>query len=109
MTEPLASLSDAALSYGVHYDTFRKAWRTYVAVEGFPGPVRDKPPYRWRPASLEAWQIRREAETAAAIKTAATDPGAPANENDREPARPSARRVDRERGAVLALMQGAFA
>lgn len=99
----------AARAYGAHYDTFRKNWRTYVVTEGFPAPVRAKAPYRWAPASLDAWQARREAENAADIRRAATAPDAAANENDHEPARPSGRRVDRERGAVLALMQGAFA
>jgi hypothetical protein len=97
----------AARAYGAHYDTFRKNWRTYVVTEGFPAPVRAKAPYRWAPASLAAWQARREAENAADIRRAATAPDAPANENHH--AAPAARRVDRERAAVMALMQGAQA
>ncbi|MBX9708148.1 MAG: hypothetical protein K2X61_09475 [Caulobacteraceae bacterium] len=105
MTAPLASMADAALAAGVHYDTFRRGWRDLVRDQGFPAPVKATRPYRWRPSSLSDWQARQEAANAAALRAPA-DPGRPANENH-TPA-PALRRVDRERGAVLALMQGNF-
>ena len=104
----LASMAEAAASAGVHYDTFRKGWATLVATQGFPAPVRSSRPYRWNPASLAAWQARREAENAAALKRlrdAATASDAPAN--DPHPAPMAVRRLDRDRGDVLALMRGA--
>lgn len=93
---------------GVHYDTARKGWRGWVREEGFPAPVRDARPYRWNPASLDAWSARQEAATRAALLRPVPGAGA-ANQNEpgHTPSRPTARRIDRERNAVLALMQGA--
>lgn len=93
----------------VHYDTVRKGWRSWVRDEGFPAPVKATRPYRWNPASLDAWQARREAENRAALLLAdpatASDAAANQNDPDASPSRPTARRIDRERNAVLALMQ----
>jgi hypothetical protein len=108
MTAPLASMADAARAAGVHYDTFRRCWQDMVRDLDFPAPVKATRPYRWRPSSLADWQARREDANAAALRRpTASAADVAANENH-TPA-PPPRRVDRERGAVLALMTGAQA
>ena len=115
MTAPLASMADAARTAGVHYDTFRKEWRSYVRDLDFPAPVKATRPYRWRPSSLADWQARRENANAAALRRPAAPIGTPAQAgadvaaNENHTPAPPLRRVDRERGAVLALMTGAQA
>lgn len=108
MPAALLDMHGVAAFRGVHYDTARKGWRSWVRGEGFPAPVRDARPYRWNPASLDAWAARQEAATRAALlrPTDATASDAAANQNDPDapPSRPTARRIDRERNAVLALM-----
>lgn len=108
MLAALIDMHGVATFRGVHYDTVRKGWRVWVRDEGFPAPVRDARPYRWNPASLDAWQARQEAATRAAVlrQLEASDFDAPANQNDPDapPSRPTARHIDRERNAVLALM-----
>lgn len=103
--ETLLDMHSVAAVTDCHYDTFRKAWRRWVRDLGFPAPVRERP-YAWRPSSLVAWQARREAETAAALRRTMTAPDAPANENTSEPARGRDRRVDHQRATLLSLMSG---
>jgi hypothetical protein len=110
MPAALLDMAGVAAFRGVHYDTARKGWRSWVR-EGFPAPVTAAAPWRWNPASLDAWAVRQEAQTRTAVLRAleASDPDVAANQNepDAPPSRPTARRIDRERNAVLALMQGA--
>ena len=103
--EALVSMQAAADAKGVHYDTFRKHWRAFVR-DGFPAPVADARPYRWRPSSLAAWQTRAEAATRVAITGPATGPDAHANQNHPEAGPAPGRRIQRQRDAVLALMTG---
>lgn len=112
----LVSMADVAAFRGVHYDTVRKDWTTWVRDLGFPAPVA-KRPYKWNPDSLAAWAERAEAANRAeALKPRpgddATETGAPANQNvpdeprDRPLPRPTSRAVDRQRDHILGLMSG---
>lgn len=94
----------AAHAKGDHYDTFRKRWRAYV-LAGFPAPIEDCRPYKWRPSSLQAWQARKEAETAAALIRAATDPVVPANDARAAPPPPRPRGLAADRDDIRALMR----
>lgn len=108
MPAALIDMTGVAAFRGVHYDTVRKGWRAWVVDEGFPAPVQMRP-YGWNPESLDRWAARREAENHAAVTRA---PAAADAANENRPDRPAARRIDRERGAVMALMaqsQGARA
>jgi hypothetical protein len=104
--ERLVGMAAAARARGEHYDTFRKRWPSYVvdAADGFPAPVKDCRPYKWRPSSLEAWQARREAETAAALLRAATDPVVAANDPRPAPP-PRPRGLAAARDEIRALMR----
>lgn len=110
MLAPLLDMHGVAAFRGVHYDTVRKGWPSWVREQGFPAPVGGKP-YRWAPAALEAWRDRAQAAAlAAVIRAPATGPGAAANENTLSGpptgplAGPLARRIDRQRHAVLQMM-----
>lgn len=112
MSAATVTMSGVAAFRGVHYDTVRKGWETWVLTEGFPAPVTERP-LRWAQDSLDAWSERRQAANRERILAEArrreghtTISDAPANQNHPDPA-PTARRVDRERGAVLALMAAA--
>lgn len=112
MSTPLIDMQGVATFRGVHYDTVRKGWKSWVRDLGFPAPVVHRP-YRWNLASLDAWLIRREAENRAELLKAVagdtTVSDAPANENtlDAAPVGRVARRIDRERSTVLSFMAGA--
>lgn len=110
MTAALIDMQGVADWRGLNYDTVRKGWRAWVRA-GFPAPVEDARPYRWRLTSLEAWAERQEAATRAAllrpVDASDFDGAANQNEPDAPPSPPAARRIDREREAVLRLMQGA--
>ncbi|WP_312782054.1 hypothetical protein [Brevundimonas sp.] len=97
-------MKTAARARGVVYEVFRKRWRAYVRLEGFPAPVSSTAPYRWRPQPLLDWQTRREAENRATLLRP-PEPDRPANQNQAEPRAP-VRTADRQRNAVLALMTG---
>lgn len=106
--QALVDMHGVAAFRGVHYDTVRKGWPSWVRDEGFPAPVQTRP-YGWNPASLDAWAARREAENrAAALRrlAGATVSDAPANDlhPTAPPSPPAARRVDRQRAAVASLM-----
>lgn len=106
MLPAAVDMAAVAAFRGVHYDTVRKQWPTWVRDDGFPPPIENRAPYRWRAAALTAWAERREAETRAALLADATDPVVPANENTitPPPGPPHQRRIERQRDAVLALM-----
>lgn len=103
MERPVGMLA-AAHAKGEGYDTFRKRWRDYV-LAGFPAPIEDRRPYKWRPSSLEAWQARREAETAAALLRAATVPDVPANDARPAAPPPRPRGLAAARDEIRALMR----
>ena len=106
MLAPLLDMHGVAAFRGVHYDTVRKGWPSWVREQGFPAPVGGRP-YRWSPAALEAWRDRAQAAALAdVIGAPATGPDVAANENTLPgpPSGPLARRIDRQRHAVLQMM-----
>lgn len=107
MTDALVPMAGVANRLSMHYDTVRKGWRAMVRDLGFPAPVALRP-YRWNPASLDAWTARQEAANRAGIVralTPATAPDAPANDDGGMKPRPN-RRDDAQRDVLLRMMGG---
>lgn len=102
----LLDMRAVAARLGLHYDTVRKGWEAWVRDDGFPAPVRDSAPYRWRLASIEAWEERAEARNRDRVLKPATEIDVPANQNTRT-LPPVPRLVARQRDAVMDMMMGA--
>lgn len=111
MTDALVPMAGVANRLAVHYDTFRKGWRAWVRDLGFPAPVALRP-YRWNPASLDAWTERREAANRDGVVRALTPlPTSDAPANDVATAAPTPLRIarradDAQRDALLRMMGG---
>lgn len=55
MSRPL-NMTETASEVGCHYDTFRKNWRDWIELLGFPSPLHGR---KWDREALAAWKIRR--------------------------------------------------
>jgi len=115
MSEPdLLDAHAAAAEAGVHYDTFRKAWRAWSdpdhpAYCAFPGPFRYPPPgqrgtYAWRRSAVAEWKAQRERAFGVGR---AQPPPAQAHVSRQRAAAALRPAVLRQRAALAALMERA--